>query len=190
MWKIWVGIAAAVLVAAGVFLNKATAPPGSANDQALLKAAADNDLNGLKKALAAGANPNAKVGTAMMDKWTGQTNYEEGNTALIKAAQWGNVQAIGALLDKGADINLPNTLGATPLMAAASTLQTEAVKALLSRGADITKKSKFGATARDLAKKRNVTKASRELEIYLAQELNKAGVSTPIPPPFNPDMAG
>ena len=82
------------------------------------------------------------------------------------------------------------TLGATPLMAAASTLQTEAVKALLSRGADITKKSKFGATARDLAKKRNVTKASRELEIYLAQELNKAGVSTPIPPPFNPDMAG
>jgi len=64
-------------------------------------------------------------------------------TPLIWAARSGSVDAIGALLDAGADVNLPGDTGdnwdATPLQHAILERQPAAVRVLLDRGADVTR---------------------------------------------------
>jgi len=184
MKLVWIGVIIALIAGIAIFIGQASSVPGTESDWALIKAARGNDLNGIRKALKDGANPNFQVQSSAMDRWSNVQNYEAGNTALLKACQWGNLDAIKTLIDAGAKVDLANELGATPLMAAASHLQLEAVELLLARGANVTLKSNFGATARDLAKKRNVTPESRAVEIVLAKALVKAGVDEEIPPPL------
>ncbi len=61
-------------------------------------------------------------------------------TALIWASRSGSVEAIGVLLDSGADVNLPRSTGdnwdATPLQHAILERKPAAVRLLLDRGAD------------------------------------------------------
>ena len=57
-------------------------------------------------------------------------------TALHMAARRGNLKAIGALLDGGADIEARDSLGETPLRRAVNCDKVEAARLLLARGAD------------------------------------------------------
>ncbi|GBF91748.1 hypothetical protein Rsub_04052 [Raphidocelis subcapitata] len=61
-----------------------------------------------------------------------------GQTALMVAALWGNLEAVATLLELGADVNKTNQGGATPLhfAAAAKRNAAAAVDALLAAGAD------------------------------------------------------
>jgi ankyrin repeat protein len=57
-------------------------------------------------------------------------------TPLGSAAGKGDIQAMTALLDAGADPNAPGSFGMTPLATAARTGQVGAIELLLARGAD------------------------------------------------------
>jgi len=57
-------------------------------------------------------------------------------TALHMAARRGNVEAIAALLDGGADIEARDSAGDTPLRRAVNLNKVEAARLLLARGAD------------------------------------------------------
>ena len=70
------------------------------------------------------------------------------NDQLFEAVRKGDVAAVTATLDKGADVNAKFRYGATALFKAAERGHTEVVKVLLDRGADVKVKDTFyGATA-------------------------------------------
>ena len=58
------------------------------------------------------------------------------DTPLRRAAAGGDLAAINALLDGGADIDAPGAFGITPLASAARAGRVDAIDLLLSRGAD------------------------------------------------------
>ena len=67
---------------------------------------------------------------------------------LLAAVRKGDVPAVKALLDNGANVNAKSPYGATPLFFAADRGNTEMVKLLLERGADVDVKDTFySATA-------------------------------------------
>jgi len=77
-----------------------------------------------------------------------QTSKQELNDQFYEAVRRGDLAAVTALLDKGADVNAKFRYGATALFKAAERGHTEIVKLLLARGADVTLKETFyGATA-------------------------------------------
>lgn len=77
-----------------------------------------------------------------------QNPKQELNDQLWEAARKGDVPAVTALLDKGADVNAKFRYGATALFKAAERGHTEVVKLLLARGADVSVKDTFySATA-------------------------------------------
>ncbi|MEK6334712.1 MAG: ankyrin repeat domain-containing protein [Acidobacteriota bacterium] len=70
------------------------------------------------------------------------------NDEFWEAVRKGDLAAVTALLDKGADVNAKFRYGSTALFKAAERGHTEIVKLLLARGADVTVKDTFyGATA-------------------------------------------
>ena len=91
----------------------------------LAQAAARNDVAALRQLLQDGHK--ADEGS---DSWT----------PLIWAARSGSVDAVGVLLDSGADVNLPGSTGddwdATPLQHAILERQPAVARVLLDRGAD------------------------------------------------------
>lgn len=72
-----------------------------------------------------------------------------GNTPVISAAAFGNLDSLRALLDQGAEVNATNARGATALMRAA--YDPDKVALLLEHGADVSSRSGFGTTALMLA---------------------------------------
>src|ERR671916_428692 len=78
-----------------------------------------------------------------------QTNpKQELNDQLYEAVRKGDVAAVTAALDKGADVNAKFRYGATALFKAAERGHTEVAKVLLDRGANVKVKDTFyGATA-------------------------------------------
>ncbi len=113
------------------------------------------DLDGMKKLLASGANPNEpdkKGWTPLMNAAAmGKTEAarllldnkadpnavsSEGDSAMNLAATFGSAGCISLLAGAGGDLNAPNAKGATPLLAASSMGHTEAVQTLLDKGAD------------------------------------------------------
>jgi truncated hemoglobin YjbI len=76
---------------------------------------------------------------ALLQRGSTNVNAEHGVkrcTALHMAARRGNVDAIGALLDGGADIEARDSMGETPLRRAVNCNKVEAAQLLLARGAD------------------------------------------------------
>ena len=85
--------------------------------------------------------------------------------ALVFAAQQGNVGAVSALLEAGADIDAKDKNGMTALMYAAQQGNVGAVSALLEAGADVDARNKAGMTALMYAAQRgNVGAVSALLE--------------------------
>lgn len=77
-----------------------------------------------------------------------QNSKQELNDQFWEAARRGDVPAVTALLDKGADVNAKFRYGTTALFKAAERGHTDVVKLLLARGADASIKDTFyGATA-------------------------------------------
>jgi ankyrin repeat protein len=72
-----------------------------------------------------------------------QNSKQELNDQMWEAARRGDVAAVTAMLDKGADVNAKFRYGATALFKAAERGNTEVVKLLLARGADPTIKDTF-----------------------------------------------
>ena len=102
---------------------------------ALMLAAVKNDLTGLKKLIAKGADVN--------------TTDNHGSTPLMHAR---NLQVLEVLLANKADINAMDDFGETALMSAAGFDNAEKVKFLLAKGADKSLKNKKGQMVADLAK--------------------------------------
>jgi ankyrin repeat protein len=67
-------------------------------------------------------------------------------TPLIKAARWGNVDVMQALLDASADISAGDNIGRTPIIYACQSKNAEAVRLLLDSGADINARDQIGNT--------------------------------------------
>src|SRR5687768_2127491 len=100
-------VVAVVAAVAAFFVVSAAKPPGSAADWALLESARENKPDGVRKALADGANVNfqhtrSKLGNML----SSEENYDEGMTALHFAIQWNNKEVVQTLLDKGANVEL------------------------------------------------------------------------------------
>jgi ankyrin repeat protein len=70
-----------------------------------------------------------------------------GRSQLHYAALEGRTDDIQALIDSGADINLPDKDGRTPLHFAAQQYQVRSAELLCKAGADIQARDKFGNTA-------------------------------------------
>jgi ankyrin repeat protein len=74
----------------------------------------------------------------------------QGNTALILAADGRELKTVRALIAAGARVNIQNKEGQTALMEAASDDSLEIARALLLAGADVNLKNNEGETAWDL----------------------------------------
>ena len=85
---------------------------------------------------------------ALLPLQTATNSKQELNDQLYEAVRKGDVAAVTAALDRGADVNAKFRYGATALFKAAERGNTEIAKVLLDRGADVKVKDTFyGATA-------------------------------------------
>jgi ankyrin repeat protein len=106
-------------------------------------------------------------------------------SALLQTAALGNVEAIQALLDRGADVNAFDPTGRTALMYAAGSdlLPVNAVKLLIDRGADVNAKSRHqqsrdtGLSVLDIARLRGETPV---VDVLLKSGA-KSGLARPAP---------
>ena len=87
----------------------------------LWDASSEGDLSAAKDALERGASVHARD--------------ENGNTALMLAAFYGQEEVVRLLIERGAEVNTVNPAGRTPLMFAATFDDPGTVKVLLSHGA-------------------------------------------------------
>lgn len=88
---------------------------------------------------------------------------EEGNSALMHAAQVGHIPCVRLLLEMGANANHQNSQQTTPLMVAACAGHTECVRLLLLYGAQVDTADKAGITALSTAAARGRAECVREL---------------------------
>ncbi|HVF23054.1 MAG TPA: ankyrin repeat domain-containing protein [Pyrinomonadaceae bacterium] len=85
---------------------------------------------------------------ALLPLQTATNSKQELNDQLYEAVRKGDVAAVTAALDRGADVNAKFRYGATALFKAAERGHTAVAKVLLDRGADVKVKDTFyGATA-------------------------------------------
>ena len=121
--------------------DKAARPPARApGPDALHRAVLKGDIDGLKAALKAGANVNARD--------------SRGWTALMHAANKGYKLLVPSLLAARADPDIQAADGATALFMAAVHGHAEIVALLMKAGADISVKGPKGKTAVDVARLR------------------------------------
>ena len=124
-------------------------PKNTPTDDQLLKAVEVGDLNGVRKALAGGANPNAKKGKKSALDFAGPRAHEircelidagARHTSLKKSLVWavsqGRPSTVRALIEYGADINLVTPIG-TPIMAACENGCDDSFQLLLDAGCDL-----------------------------------------------------
>jgi cytohesin len=112
-----------------------------------------NELPGLLKAVAGNDQKNFRRLVNNHALHTRRTN--EGETALMLAANLGYTAFIPTLLKNGSDIASVDKKGRTALHHAAETGQLEAVRLLLNAGADISAKNNFGGTPLAIAAQKN-----------------------------------
>lgn len=122
-----------------------------AQDQRLLEAVSQEDLDAVRALIASGASVKAasRIGA---------------QTPLAIAASNGSTAIARVLLEAGADPNTPTATGATPLMLAAAAGNIEILTALLDRGANVNaRESSRGQTALMFAAAENRPAAIRLL---------------------------
>ena len=108
----------------------------------LMFAAANNEAD----VIAVLAEKGADVAAATKVRTSGTTEPMGGLTALHYAVRQGNVEAVDALLDRGADINQKSADDTTPLMLATINGRLDLAIHLLERGADATIATAAGGT--------------------------------------------
>ena len=102
------------------------------------------------------------------------TTDDDGETALMEAADKGNLAAVQILLRNGAQVNLKDHDGKTALMYAADEGRTAVVQLLLASGADASLKDNDGDTALDMAKEEGYADTAAAL---------RAAAQSPTPAP-------
>ena len=108
---------------------------------ALMWAAAQSQPAMVRALIAAGADVNAR---AVVNNWGRQVTAEPraihrpagGLTPLLYAAREGCVECVAALVDGGAEINLPDPENISPLLLAVINMRFDAAAALIQRGAN------------------------------------------------------
>ena len=105
---------------------------GCAATQSLRHAVQYGKIEGVKKAIAAGVDVNAKD--------------EDGGTPLLYATLSGHKEVAELLIAKGADVNAKNEDGHTPLHYAAVMGHKEIAELLIAKGADVNAKGVNGVT--------------------------------------------
>lgn len=140
----------------------------------LLEAVPNNNLEGVKSALAKGADVNATnpadITALMLAAFNGNLDIfntlldadadinrlsGEGETALMMASLNGHLEIAKILIEKGADITIQDAgdAGGTALIKAAAGGHIEVVRLLLANGADASTKNLYGDTALTLTQK-------------------------------------
>ena len=99
----------------------------------ILKLVSRNDLSGVKKALAAGANVNTQDGS--------------GKSLLLLATIDKRVEMATLLTEKGADVNLQDNIQDSPFLYAGATGQTDLVKLFLAHDARFDVFNRYNGTA-------------------------------------------
>ena len=95
------------------------------------------DERGVTSLALAGEEGNADIIKALLDKGANLAAQHRGRHPVIQAAQSGNVRAVEALLNCGADPDVADIIGVTGLIIASHEGHTSTVKLLLQRGATI-----------------------------------------------------
>lgn len=119
---------------------------------ALMWAAAQRQPAMVRLLLEHGADANARGKDHDWPRWvTSEPRVKPldpgGYTPLLYAAREGCVDCVAALLDGGADIDLPDLWGQTPLLMATLNLHYDSAALLIERGADIQRWDWWGRTA-------------------------------------------
>ena len=182
---------AIIIFACLLLLFATSAYAQKADDAALIEAAKNGDLSGVKSALSRGTSSNTKDenGTTVLT-WASYNGHEDvvkllldkgaevdakhstdGRTAMWFASQEGHAEVVKLLLEKGAEVNTKRTTtGATSLLLASKNGHIEVVKLLLEKGAEVNVRTIDGKwTALKVAK------LKRHTEIM--QLLKKAGAN-------------
>lgn len=129
----------------------------------LFQAIREKNADGVRAAIAQGADPNAADGGTLPLHF-----------ALIKNGGWpGDRGVIAALLQGGADVNAPMKSGHTALHAAVGRSRKDLIELLLERGAAIDAQTKDGRTPLQLASSVEIA------ELLLARGADAAGLADP-----------
>jgi ankyrin repeat protein len=143
----------------GLALLAASLPlPAQEDHEKLYAAIRSGDMAGLKALLDSGISANAADGRQI--------------TPLMDAAEVGSADAMRLLLDRGAEVNAQNALGATALMWSAADLNK--VRLLLDHGADVNKAARSGRTALMLAAFTNPSAEAVRLLLAKGPNVNAA----------------
>jgi ankyrin repeat protein len=118
-------------------------------DQALIAAAEQNDVAGVQRLLAEGADVQARDG--------------RGRTALLAATERNHVESARLLIDAGADVNAQDRKSDSPLLLAGASGHLEILKLILRARPDFKVYNRFGGTALIPAAERGHVDIVREL---------------------------
>lgn len=127
----------AALIGTAIASSVALADDHYSNPQEAILKAAENSPIALQKEVDSGVDINA-------------TN-DDHDTALMEAAEEGNLTAVNNLIAAGANVNLKNEEAQSALMLAAEEGYTEIVKALIAAGANVNAVDAKGETAHQKA---------------------------------------
>lgn len=112
----------------------------------------DNPNSPLNRVLRAAINSSAALQTVLAEGISVNVTDNDGETALMEAADRGNLQAVRNLISAGADVNAKDEDGETALMVAADDGHTAIVQALIAAGADVNARDDEGESALDKAR--------------------------------------
>ena len=129
-------------------------------------AAMDGDVDGVKRLLDRGADPN----------W----RSSKGGTVLMAAAQEGHSKIVDLLLAAGSDVNSTSSSGVTALILAAQNGHLDVVTRLVRGGADILAKDSEGGTALALAEESGHAEIAGLLRNELAAAVDGKTAEEPI----------
>lgn len=110
---------------------------------------------------------------------------DQGFTALMRAAGFGDASKVKELIDCGADIDIQDDDGWTALMQAANERQLSTLGILLKAGANVSIKDCFGKTAMDYAIDKKRTKVvealtnvgnKKKIQLSPGQKVPKSGI--------------
>ena len=150
-------------------LLRAGANPNGGPDRAPLhEAVKAYDFSILRRLLGAGADPNGRLG---------------GEPALYEAALIGATEAARLLLDAGARVDGPNSIGRTPAMVAAAADHWRMVGFLVDRGASIWVAVGAGSTIASFAARSALRPDSEEGQACAAVVTRLRSAGYPWPPP-------